>query len=215
MKTNRILGLAAVAACAALSVGSAHAATITGLWDTGVDGSGSPLAEGAVDGHWLVGESKPFVYDNPLYVVVPDGRFIAALPGGDYEVNPNTFTLFFDLGSLDPTTAQLSGSFAADNYASVYLNNILIAQDIQDTVYPNFESLTSFFATGEDFVSGTNMLQIVVTDTGPPSAMLVSGLTGTASAGGVPEPASWALMIAGFGLAGAQLRRRRTAAVAA
>ena len=31
-------------------------------------------------------------------------------------------------------------------------------------------------------------------------------------AGGVPEPASWALMIAGFGLAGAALRRRRTAA---
>jgi len=28
--------------------------------------------------------------------------------------------------------------------------------------------------------------------------------------GGVPEPASWALMIAGFGLAGASLRRRRT-----
>ncbi len=30
----------------------------------------------------------------------------------------------------------------------------------------------------------------------------------------VPEPASWALMIAGFGMTGAALRRRRTAAVA-
>ena len=30
-----------------------------------------------------------------------------------------------------------------------------------------------------------------------------------APGGGVPEPASWALMIAGFGLAGAALRRRR------
>jgi microcystin-dependent protein len=30
--------------------------------------------------------------------------------------------------------------------------------------------------------------------------------------GGVPEPAAWALMIAGFGLAGGALRRRRTAA---
>jgi hypothetical protein len=29
--------------------------------------------------------------------------------------------------------------------------------------------------------------------------------------GGVPEPATWALMISGFGLAGAALRRRRTA----
>jgi hypothetical protein len=32
--------------------------------------------------------------------------------------------------------------------------------------------------------------------------------------GGVPEPASWALMITGFGAAGAMLRRRRTAALA-
>jgi hypothetical protein len=34
-------------------------------------------------------------------------------------------------------------------------------------------------------------------------------------AAGVPEPASWALMITGFGLAGATLRRRRAVAVAA
>jgi opacity protein-like surface antigen len=32
---------------------------------------------------------------------------------------------------------------------------------------------------------------------------------------GVPEPATWALMIGGFGLAGAALRRRRPAAIAA
>jgi len=34
-------------------------------------------------------------------------------------------------------------------------------------------------------------------------------------AGGVPEPASWALMIGGFGMAGGMLRRRRTAAAVA
>ena len=34
------------------------------------------------------------------------------------------------------------------------------------------------------------------------------------SPGGVPEPASWALMISGFGLAGAALRRRRTVVAA-
>jgi hypothetical protein len=36
-----------------------------------------------------------------------------------------------------------------------------------------------------------------------------------APTGGVPEPASWAMMISGFGMAGATLRRRRTAAAAA
>lgn len=35
-----------------------------------------------------------------------------------------------------------------------------------------------------------------------------------AIAGGVPEPATWALMIAGFGATGAALRRRRAAALA-
>lgn len=34
----------------------------------------------------------------------------------------------------------------------------------------------------------------------------------TPTAGGVPEPASWALMITGFGFAGMAMRRRRTAA---
>jgi hypothetical protein len=33
-----------------------------------------------------------------------------------------------------------------------------------------------------------------------------------AELGGVPEPATWALMIAGYGLAGAALRRRAVAA---
>jgi len=35
--------------------------------------------------------------------------------------------------------------------------------------------------------------------------------TGTTNAPGVPEPATWAMMIAGFGLTGAALRRRRHA----
>ena len=36
---------------------------------------------------------------------------------------------------------------------------------------------------------------------------------GSATPGGVPEPASWALLISGFGLVGATMRRRRSRAV--
>ncbi|OYU15929.1 MAG: hypothetical protein CFE37_03605 [Alphaproteobacteria bacterium PA4] len=37
---------------------------------------------------------------------------------------------------------------------------------------------------------------------------------GGGGGGGVPEPASWAMLIAGFGLTGAAMRRRRGAGAA-
>lgn len=40
------------------------------------------------------------------------------------------------------------------------------------------------------------------------------GVDSVAPANGVPEPASWAMLIAGFGLTGAAMRRRRTVAAA-
>jgi opacity protein-like surface antigen len=42
-----------------------------------------------------------------------------------------------------------------------------------------------------------------------------SGYIRLAEAGGVPEPDSWALMIAGFGLVGAAMRRRSVVTIAA
>ena len=63
-----------------------------------------------------------------------------------------------------------------------------------------------------------------VTDTASFASVTINSDTGNDAWGidsvsyngsaGVPEPASWALMIAGFGLAGAALRQRRTAAAA-
>ena len=44
---------------------------------------------------------------------------------------------------------------------------------------------------------------------------LISEINVNFEVSAVPEPATWAMMIAGFGLAGAALRRRSKAAVAA
>jgi PEP-CTERM motif len=52
------------------------------------------------------------------------------------------------------------------------------------------------------------------TNGGVGDTMLVTSIR-LDTGGGVPEPASWALMIGGFGMAGAVLRRRSTAAIAA
>jgi hypothetical protein len=205
--------LAAAVACASLGA-SAQAATITGLFNTGVDALGAPLGEGAVDLHWVVNGATPgIVYDNPLYNVPADARFIAQLPGGDYSSNPNTYSTTFTVTG-DLSTANLSGLFEADNFASIYLNGHLLAADIQATVFENFQTFTPFSAGAADFVAGLNTLSVVLTDTGKPSAMLISGLVTTNQVGVVPEPAAWALMIGGFGMAGAMLRRRRQSATA-
>ncbi|MBS0332322.1 MAG: PEPxxWA-CTERM sorting domain-containing protein [Proteobacteria bacterium] len=53
--------------------------------------------------------------------------------------------------------------------------------------------------------------ELIVTGNG----VSTSGWSGTATFTPAPEPAEWALMIMGFGAAGAMLRRRRSAAIAA
>jgi hypothetical protein len=212
MKLRLLLTGAALATVSMAA--SAHGATITGLWNTGVDALGNPLADGSLETHYLLnGAPSPFVYTHPAYIVEPDAKFIAANANGGYTTNPNTFSLTFSLAGLNASTAQLSGFFAADNFASIFLNGHLLAQDNQATDPANFQSLTAFSSGSGNFVAGLNTLSLVVTDTGPPSAGLIRGLTGSADLlRGVPEPAAWTLMLVGFGALGAALRSRKALA---
>lgn len=185
----------------------AHAAVIPGLYNTGVDASGVRYTnDGVSDLHYVVnGLASPVTYKHPVYLNVSDAYWIAAEPGGAYTYNPNTFTLNFDLTGFDIATATVSGLFAADNAIAVALNGGTYQFD--STGY----STLSAFSFNTGFVQGINVLRFKLTDSGPPSAFVVSGLSGTAavqSASSVPEPASWAMMIGGLGLLGAMLRHR-------
>jgi hypothetical protein len=212
----RLLATAAITTALAFAGTAANAAEIIGLYDTGVDNGGTQLADDASDMHYIVnGTGMPAVYTNALYVTDPSAKFIAVAPGGGY-INPvNTYTLNFDLTGLDASTASLSGDFAADNFGTVELNGHLLTA-LSGTKYENFEQLHPFTASAVDFISGVNTLTFTITDTGPPSAFMVANLAGTADVlGGVPEPATWAMFLAGFFGLGVMARARKGVVAAA
>jgi len=64
------------------------------------------------------------------------------------------------------------------------------------------------FTITSGFIDGVNTLSFVNFDAGSPAAVRVDNAILTAS---VPEAATWAMLIAGFGLTGAAMRRRRVA----
>lgn len=61
---------------------------------------------------------------------------------------------------------------------------------------------------------GRTVINGFLTDTLPNATLFTNQITYVLSANAVPEPASWAMLIAGFGLVGAVARRRRAVAAA-
>jgi len=136
---------------------------------------------------------------------IPAGTpYLSVLGGGFANVSlGGAFSAFqFDWGSIDS------------------YNTLTIHSSIGDVaVVPggNFPNT----ANGDQFAPGTNGLFTVRATAGETftGITLASGsnsfeIDNLAVTGGVPEPASWALMIMGFGSAGVMLRRRRGLRVA-
>lgn len=190
---------------------SVSAATIPGLFNTGVDGAGVALAggDGVTDPHWMVvGGSNALTFFRP-------GDYLAENSGSRW-VNPNgviadpgpsyVLRLQFDLTGFQVATATINGNWGADNCGLVRLNGGPPSGDTTGDCgnAANFQSLTPFsFSSG--FVEGINTLELDVVNFGDSSAARVDNLTGTAAA--VPEPAS--LMMAGLCLVALGVTRRR------
>jgi PEP-CTERM motif len=202
----------------ALTLGSpAMAATITGLFNTGTDASNVALVggNGVIDPHYQIVSSTSPGFAGQQAVTFQccyaaedgDSRWIALSGNGSPGSNTTVYRTTFDLTGFNAATANLSGRWGADNFGTIFLNGSNTGITVS-----NFSFLTAFnIASG--FVSGINTLDFQIQDFGPPTAFRIDDLAGTADlmgGGGVPEPASWALMIAGFGLVGGAMRRRGT-----
>ncbi|PZN92326.1 MAG: hypothetical protein DCF31_16645 [Alphaproteobacteria bacterium] len=116
------------------------------------------------------------------------------------------------LYGLDALTDSLLLSTNANAGTYVGVGSLGFSFSVGDRVGFDISGATrnAFFSIGDNFYS-VNLSTGAGTFIGGVGA---GGLTGF-TAGAVPEPASWAMLIAGFGLVGASMRRRAATAVTA
>lgn len=216
--------LLALAATAALAVSTAASAvSIVGLANTG---AGFALGTNGIDANWRLSTQSPaFVSGtNGVFPVrtnwladTATSRWITPTSRAGADLDPVSdglyrYSLSFDLSGFQPGTAVFNGRFAADNRVT----SILLNGGALSASGGGFTSWTNFNSTGGDFRSGLNTLTFVVTNFGQvrgnPSGLRVEFLSSDVTA--VPEPQSWVMLIAGFGLVGVMARRRKTAVAA-
>ena len=193
----------------------AKAASIP-VFNTGVV-SQTPVAlagDGAVDSHYtLIASADPSAPGPNAYVAGPDGVFPIPpwLPSGPDSkwISPwvsaatnalagtYTYRTSFDLVGLDPSTAVLTGRWAADNSGVVFLNGAPLA------VRTGTFDAWSPFTMSSGFVAGLNTLDFVVSNapgrSGNPTGLRVE-IGGVADLA-VPEPpTSLLIALALFGI---------------
>ena len=184
MKRNSTFLVGIFLLATTLFTGSSEADPIPGLFNTGVDGSGAPLALGTVDPNYvLTGPASPaiaIVASSTSVAPPPGSQWIAPTPvtvndaPGEY-----IYTLVFDLTGLDSETATVTGQWASDDQATLVLNGAdtgfvsVVRNPLQD------------FTLLEGFLPGMNTLEFRVINgepTGPrnPTALIVANLSGIA-----------------------------------
>ena len=158
---------------------NSEAATIPGLFNTGVSDANVPLASGSVDPHWRMFQSADPAFPGPNAIVLNDAGFpippwLANGPGSKWlapqasQVTGNqpgdyTYRITFNLAGLEPSTAVITGRWSSDNTGPAVLLNGVSTGGISDG---NFGALGNTFTINSGFVDGANTLDFVVNNAG-------------------------------------------------
>jgi hypothetical protein len=168
---------------------TSEALAVSGLFATGVDASGAPLAAGSTDPHYKL-SSNDLLFPGPAAIVVNAAGGWAANTATSKWISVQastagttlatyTYTTTFTLSGVDPATATLSGQWACDDSCVLNLNGTQVAQNPR----PAWGAVASFTVpAGSTFQLGTNTLAFAtVNTTGGPTGLQVVSLSGTVS----------------------------------
>ena len=181
-----------LAAASVLALASSAQAAVVSVSDT-VTGSA-----GAWVHNFSVTNNLPNTNDIYFFGVTLPGGSLQGSPGGFGNWGTGWDNAFYGGSSTVYNTNWIDGSYAS--------------------LQPG-QTLSGFTALDTGLVAQTNIGWFAYAYQGSyngPECFNCGGNPGfeglVSSAAGVPEPATWALMIGGFGLAGASLRRRKMVA---
>jgi hypothetical protein len=196
--------LAATAAAPAQAV-IGYADTVLDFFDSGTGQLAGPYG-GTFPGSFPVAVSTSVVLGPPK---APDPEDFLSLPTGS----------FVTVGFTDETVIDGVGNdiFIGEIGANGERANVFVSSDFVNFTFLGVaqdDITTAFDLASIGFASPVRAIKIVGLDNFGASfgfdVTFIQVLPG--SIGGVPEPASWAMLIAGFGLVGAMQRRRATVA---
>lgn len=191
----------------------AQAATITDLYDTGVDNSHNPMPTGSIDTHYYI------TTDSVSSVVVDDTNYPFPAwvannpgPGGSKWVGiqqdsygrtgPFTYRTTFTIPAwANLSSVVVSGMWATDDG----LSDIRLNLGSTGNATAGHSVLVPFNINNANgsFVHGTNTLDFDFTNAGGPTGLRIDGIRGTF----VPEPTSAVTGLIGLAMAGAFRRR--------
>lgn len=207
-----------LAAVAALSAGSAGAVTYTSVPGAPDFGPVAPLAvvidfESAVlptgyslSGSWgRVNKTVSGQHASPAPNNSTDYYFYTSsrLATNNATLStPNLSAIGFYWGSIDTyNKVDVLGAGGATIFTLT--GGTLINQNFGNQSMASTNRRVTFFAEGDEVITGLKF-----TSTG-----VAFEIDDIAAAGAIPEPATWAMLIAGFGLVGSAMRRQRLSPV--